>query len=1149
MRKLKITSLILVVVMLVGMIPMGIFSASAAEDAITPGAFPTLPNGQVYGTDYYTVNYFKNDFALSGKVDTALWTQGWRGAEGLLLAYTDSAATGSMDNGANGQIWFRVGGNVGATDSYARAYTQPNAIDKNTYQAEFTYIYTMYGSGWVARGQGRAGVGSTSAKFYGTGGAVSWMWIPMEVFRFYGPGAAVYTEESYDFVGKPMAEVLEYWEQQNISLQFEMYSATTTIVQADWVFFVEDRQKPADAVDVDVVFNGTITGEDNNTGTKDEPVYSGLTVNGNAAATGVKNWDGKEITTTNMYVDKTHDVSRIFAQAPDTDLTNAVGVQFNVDSSKLGANASLKLRTRLQVWECPHSLPYATMNVIYNDYMQKHSGDGRHAVLLPDVYEVFSSDSTKGVSGGYVQLTNRSGDAVAYLTGTDEAGNTYENTLVHVDAPQNTKGGDMNTATTHEDMFQLPAGFVGEVYIPMDSYWINVYGSYSSNCLIPFDGELFPELDSIALASVIAGTPETNEVTYSDFKIVNAAPVEVIEIGSVEEYMNDFIGQMKAKNDFTGKIVRLTADLDFTDKTYAVDNDLRFGGTFDGNGHVIRNLTVTGSNYVGILGNISADRQVLVKDLTFLNCAVNTSGHTNGGIFGVVWGDSLTKPVHDIESYYSSSKTSFNNVYANIDVTTSQAVSGGAGIGGFIGGLKGDAEFVDCVYTGTVSSQGRGVGGLLGFVLQKEEAYNSQTCQWFKLRVDVKNTVVMATLRGNQFLGGIAGYSQSNILTYDIEDTYIIPTFQAKDGAATANGGSIAGGGYSTGANRTKALKAGNNGCNDRQVIKLSDVYAVTSVNITEGGQGASVATTTSNGMAAPSHGTGKGNTAPNVELSALPEVLLVRDGAIKQSVSITEDFALTASVKNYDVIVRPDMVNTLTETKISMAINGQPATLVEIEEGYAATFEDILPQEINNNIAITYKVGSTNVTKNTTVESYLRGLLTSDDENLVAFVADTLRYARATQDFFGAQITKKVNTSNLPAGSDLDREAIVEEYAYELFADEAFTGVALMLDGQLAVQIGVVDPAMTYAADLEGTELDVVVAEDNCILVYITPNALELTLTVTAENGDEVAFYISDYIGFALSMEISDAQANVLVALFNYMASAATYNPPVVVE
>ena len=292
-----------------------------------------------------------------------------------------------------------------------------------------------------------------------------------------------------------------------------------------------------------------------------------------------------------------------------------------------------------------------------------------------------------------------------------------------------------------------------------------------------------------------------------------------------------------------------------------------------------------------------------------------------------------------------------------------------------------------------------------------------------------------------------------------------------------------------------------------------------------------------------------KGGTAPNVALSALPEVLLVRDGAIKQSVSVAEDFTLTASVKDYDVVVRPDMVNTLTETKITMNFNGEEATLVPITDGYQATFNNILPQELSDNIAINYKVGSTNVTKNTTVESYLRGLLTSDDENLVAFVADTLRYVRATQDFFGAQITKKVDTKNLPAGSGLDRETIVDMYAYELFADDAFTYVALQLENQLAVRIGVVDPAMTYAADLEGTELDVVVAEDNCILVYITPNALNLTLTVTAENGDEVAFYISDYIGFALSMDISDAQANVLVALFNYMASAATYNPPVEAE
>ena len=1143
MRKLKITSLILVVVMLAGMIPMGIFSASAAD--VAPSGFPTLPNGQVYGKDYYTANYFTKDFVLpNSNTYTSTKTQGWRGAEGLLLAYKNDVAKNAGDEtGENGHIHFLISGNVGQNGmKYAFASTEPYKTNLNTYKAKLTYIYTMRdGANWVARGLGGNG-GTTSMMFHGTGGEIGWMWIPMETFRWSGNGADGYAEESYDFIGRPMAEVLEYFEQQNIELVFNVWSdSNTTVVQADWVYFVEDHKKPAATEDVGVVPNGSVILEDNKVSNQ---TTSGLTVDKTA-------WKNEgRLTATNMWVGNLYDAARLTADVPNTSLTDAVGFEFDVDSSKLGANATLNLRTRLQVKEVVAKMPYATMNLIYNDQ------NTTPTIAWPNVYEVFNdkNDGT-GVNGGYVQLTTRSSDSVAYLTGTDAAGTTYTNTMVHVNAPQTTVG-DAGVGSNIEDTFSLPAGFVGKVYIPMNSFWINIYGSYASKCLVRFDPKLAPEFDAIVLGSTVSGTPVANEVTYSNFKVVNADP-EVIEIGSVDDYMTKFVGVMKQsnKNDFAGKIVRLTADLDFTGTTYTFDNNVRFAGTFDGNGHVIRNLTVTGTSHVGILGNTSVNAKTVVKDVTFLKCSVSSNGTNVGGIFGIVYYDyGQTKPAHDIESYYSSAKVTFSNVYANINVHSALTTGADAKVGGFVGELKGDAEVIDCVYTGTVSTSSRGVGGLFGYVLQNRAGYNSVTNMFLKLRIDIKNVVVIATLKATGYQGGIAGNSFSQIVHYDIQDSYIIPTFQNVSGGNPVTPGSIIGATDMGGsADRTKALKASTgNFATDHPTVALSDVYTVTTGVEKRGKGNEYIYFHANNGMTAdaPTKNTGGQNT--NVGLSALPEVLMVRNGAMKQSVSVAEDFALNVFVNKYDVVARSDMVNTLETTKITMTINGQNATLVPTDDGYMATFEDILPQEISDNIEITYKVGSTNVTKNTTVESYLRGLLTSDDENLVAFVADTLRYVRATQDFFGDKIANKVNTSNLPAGAGMDKVAIVEKYLeYPLEADnEAFTGVALMLDGQLAVLIGVVNPALTYTADLDnGTALDVVVGEGDYIKIYITPNALRQTLTVTAETGNEVGFYISDYIGLVLSMDISEAQANVLVALCNYMASATVYAPPAVAD
>ena len=1208
MRKLKITSLILVVVMLVGMIPMGIFSASAAT---TLPAYPTLPNGEKYGEDYYLSNIFTNTekplaktdkgkYVMNGTAYTAgegysgVTTYNWRGAEGLLLAYkTDGKSVTS-------NIWFQIKGNPSnkITSSYARATTQPNRHDYSHMGSRLTSTYNMYdGTKWKGRTLGWGEC--TSVEFVNptTTDGIGWVWIPIDTFRWHGPGGYGNLENEatdiVELVGKPMTEVLEKFEAQEIELAWDSYGLTATLLSADWLFLYDhSKAKPVGAVDVDVVPNGKITAEDQS--------KVGLTINGKPAIgpasypdnktdyePAVKNedgtyapdqiknlakgeWaDGNTITTTQMPLDKTTtDTSRLFAQVPGTSLKDAIGFEFDVDSSKLGADATLNLRTRLQVWADPQNTAYGKMgNVLFNSYGTAFTvPKGAAAVVNNGMYEVFNSksDGTGVTGGGYVQLITRTSDSFAYITGVDETGKDYDNTIVHAEAGKGNLVG--------MDSFPLPAGFVGTVYIPMDSFWISVYGSYSSNCLIPFDDELFPTFDSIMLGSTVSGTPDANEVTYSNFKIVKTPEIlaeDIIEIDSKNTFLSKFITPMSDGEKFAGKTIRLTADIDFNGAGYTATPQMNFAGTFDGNGHVIRNLQVTTTNNSGIFGSVPSDAKVTVKNLTVLDSKISGNGVRLGGFFGNVNSDTLAHPVIDIETYQAKTKVTFINVYNDIDVYTTTTTGGGNGTGGFVGALQSDAEVIDCVYTGTVSTKGRGAGGLFGFVRTTEETYADKGCEWYKQRITIDNFVMLGSLNvtnSDAFRGGIAGYCQTGLAEFFVSNSYIIPTFNDFGGVAnTASNGTLAGGIYSKNVqNRGAALVAGGvaNGIggNDHQKWIITDVYTVASCEKTANNSGSTVFHTI-NGTAKkapdrPVNSDGafvagsKGGTCTNVEQSALPEVLLVRDGAIKQSVSITEDFALNVFVNKYDVVARPDMVNTIETTKITMTINGQNATLVPTDDGYMATFEDILPQEISDNIEITYKVGSTNVTKNTTVESYLRGLLTSDDENLVAFVADTLRYVRATQDFFGDKIANKVNTSNLPAGAGMDKDAIVKKYNFgPLSAEEAYTYVALSLENHLAVQIGVVDTALTYTADLDGTALDVVVGEGDYIKIYITPNALGQTLTVTAETGDEVGFYISDYIGLVLSMDISEAQANVLVALCNYMASATVYAPPAVAD
>lgn len=85
-------------------------------------------------------------------------------------------------------------------------------------------------------------------------------------------------------------------------------------------------------------------------------------------------------------------------------------------------------------------------------------------------------------------------------------------------------------------------------------------------------------------------------------------------------------------NTFSGKTVTLDADVDLTDVEWTpVDN---FRGTFDGQGNTISNLTVSGTECVGLFGDVVG----VVRNVVLDN-AVITGNHYVGGIAGYVYGE------------------------------------------------------------------------------------------------------------------------------------------------------------------------------------------------------------------------------------------------------------------------------------------------------------------------------------------------------------------------------------------------------------------------------------------------------------------------------------------------------------------------------
>lgn len=96
------------------------------------------------------------------------------------------------------------------------------------------------------------------------------------------------------------------------------------------------------------------------------------------------------------------------------------------------------------------------------------------------------------------------------------------------------------------------------------------------------------------------------------------------------------------KNSFAKKTFVLSADVDLKDYEWnpiSIDADTS-GFTFDGNGHIIENLQLSGTTDIGFFGTVSAN--LTVKNLNFKNARLTTAGKWCGILVGHQEGGLLT---------------------------------------------------------------------------------------------------------------------------------------------------------------------------------------------------------------------------------------------------------------------------------------------------------------------------------------------------------------------------------------------------------------------------------------------------------------------------------------------------------------------------
>ena len=292
--------------------------------------------------------------------------------------------------------------------------------------------------------------------------------------------------------------------------------------------------------------------------------------------------------------------------------------------------------------------------------------------------------------------------------------------------------------------------------------------------------------------SVVSETETSNTKWYSNnpkatlFTISNAD-----ELAGLAQIVNGTWGGTPERDDFSGKTVRLTRNVDLSKydnwapightadiggRRDSGKDSKSFSGTFDGGGFVIGNLTINrpDSGIQGLFGYISGGT---VKNLGLDNVDIRGGKHAVGGVAGFI--DSSTVS----NSWVAGKISGGDNIGGVVGYARGDIQSGGTfglfvnevggGRGGHPGGntswhIEKKSGVVNSYFTGTVSGSGA-VGGVVGAV-DKSNVLNCYSTGVVSggssiggvVGVihdgsNVANSYTTSTVIGNSCVGGVAG--------------------------------------------------------------------------------------------------------------------------------------------------------------------------------------------------------------------------------------------------------------------------------------------------------------------------------------------------------------------------------------------------------
>ncbi len=314
-----------------------------------------------------------------------------------------------------------------------------------------------------------------------------------------------------------------------------------------------------------------------------------------------------------------------------------------------------------------------------------------------------------------------------------------------------------NSASNHEELIVTSAGeeFAPILQLGPD----NEIGALSGVSLVNTNGKN-PRMDVVYITDDWVYTPVTYEL-----------PVNLFENGDGtldNPYQITSAGGFGMLNRYPKAHFVIVNDIDASDYVFESDPMLEFFGSLDGQGYVVKNMTINGgaifSNLYGDLDNMpeegaafdaSANTLGVVQNINFINPTFNcTSGET-----GMLVGYAMYGTIRNIHIYggkyncegsvaglvgTANSYSTIETCSVNADITTSGDAAGIA--------LRTMTSAVirACAFTGSITSTGSNVGGIIS-------SLNQNAGGVYDCHVD-------ATIVGSDTVGGIVGTSSRAIV-------------------------------------------------------------------------------------------------------------------------------------------------------------------------------------------------------------------------------------------------------------------------------------------------------------------------------------------------------------------------------------------------